>query len=204
MRKKKNYHFHPLVIGAVLLFLGGCSGDPPAEPVSPPVASSGELESVGSAGDLVFDLPSSWVSESPSSSMRLAQYRLPRAEGDAEDGQLVIFYFGGQGGATQANVDRWIGQFTAADGSSLSEEARISEQQSNGLKLTQVDVSGTYHESRGPMMGQTTPRPDYRMLAVVVEGPGGPWFLKLTGPRATVEHSEEEFSTFLKTLRVGS
>jgi hypothetical protein len=50
--------------------------------------------------------------------MRVAQYKLPKAEGDTEDGSLVIYYFGqGQGGGTAANIERWINQMKQPDGS---------------------------------------------------------------------------------------
>jgi hypothetical protein len=132
--------------------------------------------------------------------MRLAQYRLPRQEGDPEDAELAVFYFGGQGGSVQANVDRWIGQFSNSDGSPVT-NPRVSEKETNGIPLTLVDVSGTYHQAQGPMMAQTTARENYRMMAAVAEGPGGPTFFKLTGPQPTVDHFEESFNSFLGTLR---
>jgi hypothetical protein len=51
------------------------------------------------------------------------------------------------------------------------------------------------------MMAQTTAKENYRMLAAVAEGPAGPTFFKLTGPRPTVDHFEESFNSFLDTLR---
>ena len=68
--------------------------------------------------------------------MRKAQYRLPRVEGDPEDAELVVFYFQGSGGAPQANIDRWIGQFTRPDGSPIGDAARTTNRQANGLPLT--------------------------------------------------------------------
>src|SRR4051812_40603218 len=42
----------------------------------------------------------------PSNPMRKASFIVPRAPGDAEDGELTVFYFGpGQGGSVDANVD---------------------------------------------------------------------------------------------------
>ena len=59
----------------------------------------------------------------------------------------------------------------------------FSERDANGIPLTIVDVRGTYHQSQGPMMAQTTAIENYRMLAAVAEGPAGPTFFKLTGPQ---------------------
>src|ERR1051326_7516973 len=67
--------------------------------------------SVPANGDLHFKAPDTWTTEKPASNMRVAQYKLPKADGDPEDASLVLYYFGAsQGGGTQANIDRWIGQ----------------------------------------------------------------------------------------------
>ena len=51
---------------------------------------------------------------------------------------------------------------------------------------TYVDVAGTY--TGGMAMGAPPdPKPGYRMVAGVVEMPAGPWFMKCTGPAATME-----------------
>ncbi len=180
--------------------LTGCSGDNPAETESAPEPAVSAGPATSSAAGLRFEAPTTWISEAPSSSMRLAQYRLPGLEGDPEDAELAVFYFGGQGGSVQANVDRWIGQFSNPDGSPVT-DPQVSVRDANGVPLTLVDVRGTYHQSQGPMMAQTTAKENYRMLAVVAEGPAGPTFFKLTGPRPTVDHFEESFNSFLDTLR---
>src|SRR4029077_11008146 len=62
------------------------------------------------AGDLRFKAPDGWTTEKASSAMRVAQYKLPKTEGDKEDASLVLYYFGAnQGGTAQANIDRWVG-----------------------------------------------------------------------------------------------
>jgi len=180
--------------------LTGCSGDNPAETESAPEPAVSAGPTTASAAGLRFEAPATWISEAPSSSMRLAQYRLPGLEGDPEDAELAVFYFGGQGGSVQANVDRWIGQFSNLDGSPVT-DPRVSQRDANGIPLTIVDVRGTYHQSQGPMMAQTTAKENYRMLAAVAEGPAGPTFFKLTGPQPTVDHFEESFNSFLDTLR---
>lgn len=189
------------LFGFSAIFLNACSGSELAQtkPSSPPTAAS-KPAAVSDSG-LEFEAPSEWIREPPSSSMRLAQYRLPGVEGDSEDAELVIYYFRG-GGSVQANVDRWIGQFSKADGSPANDVAQVSEKDSHGLHLTIVDVIGTYHQSRGPMMAQTQTKPNYRMLAAVAEAAGGPWFFKLTGPQSTVDDWEDSFYSFLDTLRV--
>ncbi len=187
-----------LVLFAAIL--SGCSDGSPAETESAPGPAVSSRAAQASGAGLEFEAPSTWISETPSSSMRLAQYRLPRLEGDPEDAELAAFYFGGQGGSVQANVDRWIGQFSNPDGSPVT-QPQVSEREVNGIPLTIVDVHGTYHQAQGPMMAQTTAKENYRMLAAVAEGPNGSSFFKLTGPQPTVDHFEESFNSFLNTLR---
>ncbi len=65
---------------------------------------------------LKYDLPEGWTSRPLSSKMRLADFVLPKAEGDPEDASLVVTFFGGQGGTVQANFDRWVTQMQQPDG----------------------------------------------------------------------------------------
>src|SRR5439155_14287343 len=105
-------------------------------------------------GELRHKAPDSWVKEQTTSSMRVAQYKLPRAEGDSEDASLVLYYFGAtQGGTAQANIDRWISQMQQSDGGSSKDKARTDTMTVNGLKVTSVDVSGTYTAEMAPGSG---------------------------------------------------
>jgi len=151
--------------------------------------------------ELKFQAPAGWISETPSSSMRKGQYRLPRAEGDPEDAEMAVFFFPGQGGSVQANIDRWIAQFHKADGSPAGDTAKIHKRESHGIPLSIVDVSGTYLSASGPMLSETISKQGFRMLAVVAETPNGPWFFKLTGPARTIAKWEESFNRFLETIQ---
>ena len=89
-----------------------------------PTASSSQT-SAATSGEVHYKAPAGWVTEKPTSDMRLAQYKLPKADGDTEDGLLVVYYFGpGQGGTPQANIDRWVGQVKQADGSDSKDKAK--------------------------------------------------------------------------------
>ncbi len=96
---------------------------------------------VSNRSSLKFTVPAGWVEEERTSSMRVAQYRLPKAAGDTEDASLVLYYFGqGQGGSTAANIERWVGQMKQADGSASKDKAKEESFDVNGLKVTTVDV----------------------------------------------------------------
>jgi hypothetical protein len=154
-----------------------------------------------SSGDLRFQAPSGWVAERPTSSMRVAQYQLPRAEGDAEDASLVVYYFGqGQGGSVEANLDRWINQIEQPDGRPSKEKARTETITVNGLNVTLLDVTGTYRAEMMPGGGVRQNKPNFRLRAAVIETPKGAYFVKLVGPEKTVSRWAEGFMGFIKSF----
>ena len=150
---------------------------------------------------LKFTVPAGWIEEERTSSMRVAQYKLPRAEGDTENGSVVLYYFGpGQGGSTAANIERWVGQMKQADGGSSKAVAREDRFEVNGLKIATVDLAGTYVAETSPGSGTFENKLGFRLLAAVVETPNGPYFLKLIGPEKTVARWNESFQSFLKSF----
>lgn len=150
--------------------------------------------------ELKFRVPAGWVEEERTSNMRVAQYRLPKAPGDTEDASLVLYYFGpGQGGSTTANIDRWISQMKQTDGSA-AKGAKDEHLVANGLKVTSVDVSGTYVAETAPGSGTFHNKPDYRLRAAVIETPNGSYFVKLVGPEKTVTQWNDSFVSYLKSF----
>jgi hypothetical protein len=150
--------------------------------------------------ELKFRVPAGWVEEERTSSMRVAHYKLPRAPGDTEDASLVLYYFGpGQGGSTAANIDRWIGQMKQEDGSA-AKGAKDEQLVANGLKVTMVDVSGTYVAETAPGSGTFNNKPAYRLRAAVVETPNGSYFVKLVGPEKTVAQWNDSFLSYVKSF----
>ena len=152
---------------------------------------------------LKFDAPQGWVSKPPASTMRVAEFTLPRASADAEDAELAIFFFGGQGGSVQANIDRWIGQMAQPDGRASRDVATTTTLQTRtGLKVSLVDVPGTYVAAVKPGSAERFNKPGFRLRAAVVDTPRGPYFVKLTGPVATVARWDRSFLDFLAGLRL--
>ena len=153
------------------------------------------------SGDLHFKAPDGWVVEQPSSKMRAAQYKLPKAEGDSEDASLVLYYFGAtQGGPPQANIDRWIAQIQQADGSPSKDKAKTETMTVNDLKITTVDVTGIYTAEMAPGSGTRHNDANYRLRAAVIETPKGNYFLKLVGPAKTVGRWEQSYTDYLKSF----
>ena len=152
-------------------------------------------------GELHFKAPDTWTTEKPTSNMRVAQYKLPKADGDPEDASLVLYYFGAsQGGGTQANIDRWIGQIQQADGSASKDKAKTDNLTINGLKVSTVDVSGTYTAEMSPGSGDRHNNANYRLRAAVIETPKGNYFAKLVGPAGTVAKWDQAYNDYLKSF----
>lgn len=151
------------------------------------------------AGTLAYTAPSTWKPRAAASSMRVAEFAVPRVQGDSEDAEVVIFFFGGTGGSVDANIQRWIGQFQQEGGGPAKGGQRASFSV-GPLKVTTVDVSGTYVAETRPGSGTRLNKPKFQMRAAVVETPGGPYFIKFTGPQATVTQGLPAFDAFLKSL----
>lgn len=151
---------------------------------------------------LTFTAPDGWVSKAPSSSMRLAEFTLAKAAGDAEDASVTVFFFGAtQGGNVQANIDRWISQMAQPDGRASKDVAKTSSMTSaSGLKLTLVDVSGTYVAEVAPGATEKFYKPGFRQIAVYIDTPGGPYFVKALGPAATIVKWNAAITAFLTSV----
>lgn len=159
------------------------------------------LFTVTPAASLNFSAPAGWKTVATSSSMRVAQFALPRAAGDSADAELVAYYFGGSGGTVEANIERWLGQMRQPDGKPSSAVAKREARTINGLKVTLVDVRGTYVAELTPGAAQRHNSPNFRLRAAVIDTSNGPYFIKLTGPAQTIAAAEKSFEAFLSSLK---
>ncbi len=156
--------------------------------------------SVPAQARLLFQAAEGWRVETPGSEMRVGQFVLPRSKPEGEDAELVVYFFGGAGGSVDANLTRWAGQMEQPDGGDSRRVATTEEFSSHGLDLTTLDLSGTYVAEVRPGSAEYHNKPGYRLIAAVVETPGGPYFVKLTGPAETVERWEESIGEFLRSF----
>ena len=192
----------PTTCGVVLAGLLACSAcGSKGAAYSSGSQSNAAQSTTNASGELRYAAPADWVKEQPTSAMRVAQYKLPKAEGDGEDASLVIYFFGAtQGGSTQANIDRWISQIQQPDGSSSKDKAKSETTTINGLKVTTVDVAGTYTAEMAPGSGNQRNDANYRLRAAVIETPKGNYFLKLVGPAKTMVRWEQSVTGFVKSF----
>lgn len=135
---------------------------------------------------LTLQIPSNWEKVKPDNNLRLGQFKLPAAEGETEITELAVFP--PFGGSVNENLMRWEGQFSGAEKKSTKGKT------AEGKPYYLLDLTGTYKKPDGPpILRKTVDKPDYRMLAVIIETTQGNYFLKLTGPKKSVEAQVEAF-----------
>src|SRR5262249_27348791 len=134
----------------------------------------------------------------------VAEYTLPKAQGQSDDATVTVYFFGANmGGNAQANIDRWIGQMSQPDGKPSKDVAKTMTQTSTvgHLEMTVVDVTGTYVAEVTPGSAEHFNKPNWRQIAALVATPGGPYFVKVVGPAATVDQANASLGAFLNSLR---
>jgi len=125
------------------------------------------------------------------------EFAVTSAEGDELPGRVTVM---GAGGTVEANIDRWLGQFTQPDGGSSRERARQEKKAIAGQEVHLLDVSGTYDDKRGPF-APGVKRPGFRMLAaIVMTKKQGNYFVKFYGPEKTVAENEKAFAEMIESL----
>lgn len=169
---------------------------PPGHPSIDTAAAAGPAPTgPANAGGLGWNDFAPLVRRAPKSSMRAAEYGI---EGD-EHAELSVFYFGeGAAGGVEANVERWLGQFSQPDGSETAKKAKRGEQKVAGMVVNTVEVTGSFAGGMGMSAGG--PATDYMLLGAIANGPNGAVFFKLTGPSASVARARGAFAQMLGSL----
>jgi hypothetical protein len=152
-------------------------------------------------GAFSLEAPAGWKRVQPKSGIVETEFAIP-SEGELPPGRMTVM---GAGGSVQANIDRWYGQFAQPDGGATKDKATTKTLKLAGCTVTLVDVSGTYKDMPGGPFagGQAVERPDYRMLAAIVETPGkeqGSHFLKFYGPGPTVAKHADGFRKMVEGM----
>jgi hypothetical protein len=188
-----------LLFGLVLLSCNKApepEGSRPASTGSPAKTSAASSPSSPvspvSPVELAWDAPPAFQKAENSSPMRKATYRIARAQGDAEDGELSVTQVGG---TVDQNIKRWAGQF-GQQLEGVKREARTV----NGLKVTVVEIHGPYAGMAMPGAPAAAPKPGFALLGAIVETVP-PTFFKLTGPEKTVTGARADFDRLVSSLR---
>ena len=121
-----------------------------------------------SAGDdrpaIAWTVPSGWQTAPNPSPMRIATYH-PSPAVDVSVSRA--------GGASEANIDRWVHQFEGASTPKRTDTSIA------GIPVLEVEVGGSY--TGGGMMGGPAPEPHpgYSLVGAIVETAGAPLLLQV-------------------------
>jgi hypothetical protein len=193
MNSKNTVVFMTLVASVILVQLvsrGQPSGGT-AEETKTGISNSATLSST-KIGNLLANVPDSWMGIRPTSSMRLMEFRLGLVTDDA-----TLAIFKNIGGSIDDNLERWSSQF----GYLLSDsEVNIRAENINGMQVSIISIIGTY-TNRMAFSKPTQPKPNYRLLGAIADTPDGLYYFKLTGPNTVITGKIEEFTRFIKSLR---
>lgn len=154
-------------------------------------------------GKLKSTTPAAWKAQEPTK-LRIHTFTIPKAKNDTEDAELAVFFFGaGQGGDVAGNLKRWKSFFEAPEGKTVDDISKVEKFKVGAAELAYLDISGVYLSKFPPFApnAKVTKKPHYRMLAVVFECDGGPYFIRLTGPADTVAAAKGDFDAWLKNFK---
>jgi hypothetical protein len=163
-------------------------------PKKPPVPTA--------IGPLEVKVPGEWIKRQPKRQFRILEWGVPTTEGDDKAPVCYVSELGGGGGGAEANLRRWEGEYDEKDG-----EPKRDKFESNGVKITVVDVTGAFKESMGggPFApGKVELRKGYRTLAAWVEPEGGDrvFSIKMVGPKKSVGAQRDDFIAMMKSATV--
>ncbi|MFM8436307.1 MAG: hypothetical protein ACKOBP_13415 [Planctomycetia bacterium] len=189
----------PLVSRRTLALVALAAVVPVAAPARAQPAAAATRVFTIAGGAFALEAPAGWEPVQPKSGIIETEFEVPAAKGDAP-GRVTVM---GAGGSIEANIERWHGQFTQPDGSATKDKAATKKLKVAGCDVTMVDITGTFKDMPGGPFagGQAIERPDYRMLAAIVETPDrGSYFLKFYGPGATVAKHADGFRKMVEGL----
>jgi hypothetical protein len=147
-------------------------------------------------------VPEGWKEENPSSTMRMAQFKLTKAEGDKEDAELALFYFKGGSGSVDQNLKRQLAKFKPAEGK--EEPANKVEKTKVGkIEATLQDVKGIYLSKFPPFApnAKITEKTNWRQIYVIFMTDNGDYYMTLLGPAKTVEKHEKAFKEWIASFK---
>lgn len=184
----------------------------PAKPVAKPAAKPAPAKpkpvepQTLNLGGVSASIPGEWGTQPPIGQFRIAQYGIPKAGADTGNTLLLVFHFGkGGGGSVEDNVKRWIGMMQQPDGVDVRKITKRATLEKPKLRITTVELPGTYLDKPFPFSPDITERPNYRMLAAIIETTDeageGPFYLRMVGPTKTVEAAKPGWEKMITSLK---
>ena len=126
---------------------------------------------------------------------------MDRPRDESGPGEVVLFFFGpDKGGGTEATVKLWTASMAP-----LKTSQTTTRKIGDGIPIaaTQVLLYGTYTDpaSAAGCGIPALPRPGYGLAGAILEFPGGPVYVRLTGPATLVRAELPRFTRFVDSAR---
>ena len=219
-RNASGFALASALLSSSMLSTVGCSKPPPpppaaetrATPEAPPANSMPQLPpghggmmvpghgKPGAADgestvDLEWTAPAAWTKAENPSPMRKATYKIPKAAGDDEVAEMSVSQVGG---GLDANIERWAGQFEGG-----ATDKKRTEKTVGTMKVTLVEMSGTFAGMGGMGRPAKAPKKDQALLAAIAdpEPPYPPYFFKMVGGKKTIAAARADFDKFVGTFK---
>ena len=178
-----------LALGAVLL-------------VGVHLAYAGETVDLGG---LRSSTPKNWKRQNPSNKLRKYQFSVPKVDGDKEDAELVVFFFGkGGGGEIEDNIKRWKTQFIAPEGKTIDEVSKVEKYKlGKAADVVCLDISGTFKYKNPPFSptAKEERKENFRRFNVIMDTDEGAFFITFTGPAKTMAKNKDAFDGWIKAFK---
>ena len=170
------------------------AGAPAAMPGMPaPAAATGRAS-------LPFAIPAGWTEVPPASSFRVAEFRIAGAEGTPA-AEVAVFNFGpGQGGDADSNIQRWLGTIIQPDGAPSAPVATRNRFTAGAWTISYVEVAGTLLPQNMPGAPARPQQEGSRLAGAILESGDTRWFVRITGPDATVAAAVPGFMESMRAL----
>ena len=142
-----------------------------------------------------MSLPETWKTTLPETGMRSLEAAVPKQGEDKDDADLSVIMLP-KGGGVAGNLPRWKGQFGGE--ASLKAERKL--KTASGVEAYVAELEGPYKgmTKDGPM---TTAKEGYKMLGVIITTDGGEFYIKLIGPKATIDASKAAFDKAIESFK---
>lgn len=169
----------------------------PKEELKPAPAGASDAQAItwGRTTKFTMMAPANWKQQ-PSTGMRQLQVSIPKVGADVDDAEVVGFVFPAGGGA-DANIQRWVQQM----GGEGSLKNRKNMKTTAGADAILAELEGSY-SAMSPTDGSPQPsKSNYKMLGAFIPSAGGEVYLKLTGPKETVDAQKAAFEKMVESFK---
>ncbi|HZZ82216.1 MAG TPA: hypothetical protein VFE62_27205 [Gemmataceae bacterium] len=166
------------------------------------LAQAGETVELGG---LTSKAPKEWKAQKAANRFRVYQFAVPKVDGDKEDAELVVFFFGeGGGGGVDENLKRWKGFFIPPEGKTIEEASKVEKFKVGKVAdVVYLDVNGTFKSKNPPFdpNAKEVRKDNFRRFGVIFDTDKGAYFITLTGPAKTMAKNKDAFDGWIKAFK---